>query len=147
MWSRSVINQVERLRDGRAAALASAAKVKAERFYGHEDAWAFYALEADKHFAMTAARQLLRALQTFDGKDRLPDGLSPSDLRTVRDALEHWDEADGRANRQMRNLGADPASHQWRSSGPGVIAGMIDDTLLVEWATSVYAEVVAWDPW
>jgi hypothetical protein len=135
------------LRADRAGALASREKVRAAAYYGHEDAWPFHMMEADKHFAMVAARQLLRTLDAFDGDDRLPASMSQHDVRLVRDALEHWDEPTGKANRQMRARGADPGSHSWTQSGAGVLGDVIDDAVLRAWAVAVYDELVTWDPW
>jgi hypothetical protein len=146
-WSHALSRQVDRLHADRAEALESQEKVRAAAFYGHDDAWPFHMMEADKHFALVAARQLLRALRAFDGNDRLPDSLPEGDVRLVRDALEHWDEPDGFASSKMRTRGADPGAHSWRRSGPGVLGDLIDDTALRAWATSVYGELVNWDPW
>jgi hypothetical protein len=104
-------------------------------------------MEADKHFAMVAARQLLRALRAFDNNDRLPAAMPESDVRLVRDALEHWDEPTGTANTMMRERGADPGSHRWTLSGPGVLGDVIHDSVLRGWAVAVYDELVTWDPW
>ena len=98
-------------------------------------------MEADKHFALVAARQLLCALRAFDGDDRLPACIPEADLRLVRDALEHWDESGGAANTRMRARGANPQSHAWLLSGPGLLGDVIADSALREWAESVYQEL------
>ncbi len=146
-WAHALVRQVERLHADRAAVLESQESVQAAAFYGHEDAWPFHMMEADKHFAMVAARQLLRALRAFDGNDRLPATLSADDVRLVRDALEHWDEPSGRSNTNLRARGADPSSHRWTKSGPGLLADVVPDADLKKWADAVYDELVTWDPW
>jgi hypothetical protein len=146
-WAHALTQQVDRLHADRAAALAGQEKVRAAAYYGDEDAWSFHMMEADKHFAMVAARQLLRALDAFGGDDRLPATMPQHDVRLVRDALEHWDEPTGKANTKMRARGADPGSHAWTQSGPGVLGDVIDDAVLRAWAVAVYDELVTWDPW
>ena len=84
-WSHAIAQQVDRLHADRAAGLVGQDKVRAGGFYGHEDAWPFHMMEADKHFAMVPARQLLRALRAFDGDDRLPATLPAKDVGLVRE--------------------------------------------------------------
>ena len=146
-WSHVLVQQVDRLYADREEVVKSQEKVSQAGFFGHDDAWPFYMLEADKHFALVAGRQLLRALQAFDGNDRLPQTLLAKDVRLVRDALEHWDEPAGRANSAMRDRGTDPNSHHWTREGPGVLGDTISDTVLRGWAAAVYSELVMWNPW
>lgn len=106
-WSHVLTGQIGRLHEARYAAVASQQTVLAKGRYDVNDAHAFFMMDAEAHFALVAARQLLRSLRAFDGSDRLPGHLEHSKLRLVRDALEHWDEPDGRAARGMQKLGAD----------------------------------------
>jgi len=147
-WSHVLDRQVSRLYDARHKALASHERVLESKFYGHKDAWPFFEMDAEVHFALVAARQLLRALQAFDNDDRLPSSsLDGATVRLVRDALEHWDEPTGRAASAMRQLGAVPSSHRFSPGGPGVLGELVSDAVLQAWARSVYEELVRWDPW
>jgi len=106
-------------------------------------------MDAEAHFALVAARQLLRALRVFDGVDRLPAGLSNAQVRDVRDALEHWDSPGGSdaAKRLEQQHGADASSHKWSPEGPGVLGDVVSDAVLRRWATEVYADLARWDPY
>ena len=105
-------------------------------------------MDAEAHFALVAARQLLRALRAFDGNDRLPDGLTNAQVRDVRDALEHWDAPGGsEAAKRLSKQGADPASHVWRPDGSGVLGDVVPDSVLRQWAVDVYADLLRWDPY
>lgn len=103
-------------------------------------------MDADAHFVLVAARQLLRALRAFDGNDRLPEGLTNAQVRDVRDALEHWDAPGGSdAARRLAERGADPAAHHWSVEGPGVLGDVVPDAVLKQWALDVYQTLLRWD--
>lgn len=146
-WSHVLIVQIDRLYAARAAAvesqLASFRKGRHDRGDNHP----FFVMEADAHFALVAARQLLRALMAFDGDVRMPAGMDDAQVRSLRDALEHWDEPDGRAARQMRERGVDPGAHKWSGDGAGVLGELVSDAQLRSWAAAVYEELAEWDPW
>jgi hypothetical protein len=147
-WSHVLQWQIERLRVSRPRFVENFERAAKVGFYAIEDSGPAWEMEAERHFTLVAARQLLRALLAFDGDDRLPDTVPDTRLRTLRDALEHWDEPNGRAAKQMATFGADPSSHKWaKGSGEGLLGDLITDEALREWATSVYAELRAWDPW
>lgn len=126
--------------------MASNDRVKAAGFYGVEDSWPFMRMNAEAHFALVAARQLLRALRAFDGNDRLPDGLSNAQVRDVRDALEHWDKPSTAAER-LAKQGVDAAAHVWWLDHTGVLGDVISDKVLRQWAADVYADLQRWDPY
>ena len=94
-WAHVLRWQIERLYSSRRHAMESHEQVLAARHYPDEARWPFFEMEADAHFALVAARQLLRALRAFDGNDRLPDGLTNAQVRDVRVALELWDTPGG----------------------------------------------------
>jgi len=69
---------------------------------------------------MIAVNQLLRALESFDGDLRLPQGIDERHLRILRNYLEHWDDTDGRAHTASSRGTPCGASLSWllgRSSG------------------------------
>ena len=146
-WSHVLEWQVTRLREARGQVVASQERVRITQVYEFCDRWPFFKLDAEAHFTLVAARQLLRALKAFDGNDRFPASLPDDKLRLLRDALEHWDEPTGRASRQMEALEVDPHSHQWSSStAEGVLGDLVTDESLRQWAADVYIEMQAWDP-
>jgi hypothetical protein len=139
--------QIDRLYAARAAAVESQLASTRKGRHDREDNHPFFVMAADAHFALVAARQLLRALIAFDGDARLPEGMDDAQVRGLRDALEHWDEPDGRAARQMRERGVDPGAHQWSGDGAGVLGQLVSDAELWSWAVAVYEELIEWDPW
>lgn len=147
-WSHVLEWQIERLRASRPRFVDNFERAYEVGFYAIEDSGPAWEMEAERHFTPVAARQLLRALRAFDGNDRLPETLPEDRLRALRDALEHWDESNGRAARKMATFGADPTSHEWaKGSGEGLLGDLITDEVLRGWSRSVYAELRAWDSW
>lgn len=106
-------------------------------------------MDAEAHFALVAARQLIRPLRAFDGKDRLPAGLTNTQVRDhLRDSLEHWDAPGGsEAAKRLIATGADPSAHKWTTDGPGLLGDVVSDAVLKGWAVDVYAELLRWDPY
>jgi hypothetical protein len=146
-WAHAVQVQVDRLNRQREAALAQQERFISAAHYGLEDSQVFWQLEAERHYVLTAARQLLRALRNFDDDLRLPGTLTNKNVKLLRDALEHWDQPDGPANEAMKKLGKDPAAHQWKGDGSGGMLGdLVSDVELGEWARKVYEEVASIDP-
>jgi len=147
-WSHVLPWQIDRLYDARRRALESNKQVREAGFYPDEARWPFMQMDAEAHFALVAARQLLRALRAFDGIDRLPKGLTNAQVRDVRDALEHWDKPGGSdAAKRLQAAGADPTAHRFGASGPGVLGDVVSDAVLRQWAADVYAELNHWDPY
>lgn len=143
-----MVRQVDRLYAARASAMASHKSVLEAGYYPDEARWPFMEMDAEAHFALVAARQLLRALRAFDGDDRLPGGLSNAQVRDVRDALEHWDSPGGsEAAKRLMRQGADASAHTWTHDGPGVLGDVVSDAVLRRWAAGVYAELSRWDPY
>jgi hypothetical protein len=104
-------------------------------------------MRGDAHFALTAAAQLFRTLKNFDGDLRLPENINESEVRTLRNALEHWDDEDGPAKRAMAALGADPTSHRWSQvNGGGRLGDLVEDEALLQWSRKVYDELLDFDP-
>lgn len=136
-----------RLRQDRLEALATQERVRVLIVHTAQDNQPFHRMRGDAHFAMTACVQLFRALIKFDGDLRLPTHLNAPDLRSFRNALEHWDEDDGPGARAMAKLGVDPTSHTWsQSEGGGRLGDVVNDEDLLQWARAVYAELVDFDP-
>lgn len=147
-WAHVVDWQVNRLVAARTRALESSRRTMTARRHGPADNHPFHELDAEKHFTMTAARQLLRALKAFDGDDRIEGNLDRKRIRTLRDALEHWDTADtSRAWADARQIGVDdPESHQWSTDGTSLLGGLVADDELQAWARAVYQTVLEVDP-
>jgi hypothetical protein len=138
--------QIDRLYDARRRAIESNNKVMREAHYPDEGRWPFMEMDADVHFVLVAARQLIRALRAFDGNDRLPEGLTNAQVRDLRDALEHWDTPGGSdAAKRLSRAGADFSAHQWSMEGPGVLGNVVSDAVLRQWAVDVYADLLRWD--
>jgi hypothetical protein len=137
--------QIDRLYAARIAAVASTENVRRARYYGQEDSEPFYRLQAEEHMTLTAARQLLRALRAFDDDQRLPSSLTNQRIRDVRDALEHWDNPQKAAAR-LAEQGIDPRGHRWSPAGHGMLAGIISDAELRQWAQDVLVDLRGWDP-
>jgi len=148
-WAHVLDWQVDRLIAARHEAYASTERKRTSGRHTAADNHPFHELDAEKYFTMTAARQLLRALKVFDDDDRLEGNLDRKRIRTLRDALEHWDTADtSRAWADARQMGVDdPESHAWREDGTGLLGGLVADAELQSWARKVYDEVLAVDPW
>lgn len=145
-WAHVLPWQIDRLHAKRRSAVESHRRVVEDNFYPDEARWPFFEMEAEAHFALVAARQLVRALRAFDGNDRLPAGLTNAQLRNVRDALEHWDKPGGsEAAQRLATQGADPFSHVWFHDGTGILGDVVSDTVLRDWAVNVYAELNRWD--
>lgn len=122
-WAHVLPLQVDRLYETCQRAMQSNEKVMREGLYPDEGRWPFLEIDAEAHFVLVAARQLVRALRAFDGDDRLPEGLTNAQVRDVRDALEHWDKPGGsEAARRLEKLGADASALAWTLDGPGVMA-------------------------
>lgn len=147
-WSHVLQWQIDRLYSARAGATGRWGGVLEAGEYTDETLWAFMQMDAEAHFTLVAARQLLRALQAFDKNHRLPTGLTNAQVRDVRDALEHWDKEGGSdAAKRLANQGADFASHVWTQDGPGVLGEVVPDSVLRQWAVDVYADLLRWDPY
>ena len=147
-WAHVLSWQIDRLQASRLAAMDSHQRVVADGFYPDEGRWPFFEMEAEAHFALVAARQLLRALRAFDGDDRLPEELTNAQARDVRDALEHWDKPGGSdAAKRLAKEGADYSKHTWRHHGTGVLGDVVNDSVLRKWAIAVYADLLRWNPY
>lgn len=147
-WAHVLDWQIDRLISARNEVLQSSRRTQASSDHGPVDNYPFHELDAEMHFTMTAARQLLRALRAFDDEDRLEGTLGQHRILTLRDALEHWDEPYGRAWTTARDLGVEnPESHAWIEDGGGLLGRLVRDEELQTWARHVYGEVLAIDLW
>ena len=145
-WAHVLQVQVGRLHRSRLAVLEGSREVRARRHHGPSDNEPFHLMHAEGHFTLTAAYALTKALQLFDGKLRLPDGLDPEQLKYLRDAVEHWEDQ-GRAAEWLAARGFDPLGHQWTLDGPGILGGgAVNDSSLRLWAERVYEDLVNFDP-
>jgi hypothetical protein len=145
-WSTVLHLEVDRLQDSRRAVVTFDRARRGRDTFTPADSLPFYDLDGHAHFTMTAAIQLVRALEAFDGDLRLPSGLDVDRLRALRNALEHWDDTTGRAQKAMAELGASATAHRWERGGAGVLGDIVSDELLAHWARGVYNEIVGIDP-
>jgi hypothetical protein len=146
VWAVAVAAQVERLHADRRAFVASSAEVRRKGFYGPDDARAPRQMRADAHLLLIAANQLAKALQHFDGDLRLTAGVTRKHVRALRDWHEHWEGRGRRAKQAVAKFTDDPAAHQWRPDGSGLLGGIVDDEALRTWARHVYDSLVNYDP-
>ncbi len=147
-WAHVLPLPIQALYAARTRAMELHQAVLEAGYYPDEGRWPFMEMDAEAHLALVAARQLLRALRAFDGNDRLPDGLTSTQVRDVRDALEHWDAPGGSgAAKRLSKQGASPASHVWRHDGSGVLGDVVSDSVLRQRAVDVYADILRWDPY
>jgi hypothetical protein len=140
-WSWATLLQIERLREAEAALTATAGEPPADQ-YGEAERAPFHRLRVEGHFAVVAARNLLRAVARLDhprGKDAIVPPATRTHVRTLRDCFEHWDEEEhaetgkGNKGRAFRDFAAldladDPASYRWGGSGT-YIGGLSLDEL------------------
>ena len=114
-WAHVVTWQVDRLRDSRLRAMRSTDRVREFRYYGHMDAHPFQETEGERLFVLISARQLVRALEAFEGELRLPAALDRNDLELIRNAAEHWDEPNPTKGwvKKAAERRIDPTLHRW----------------------------------
>jgi hypothetical protein len=145
-WAYALTVQVDRVHADRLAFMESAERVRQTRFYGHEHAKAPRLMNADSHLCLVAANQLIKALEAFDDDLRLHPGVTREHLTLLRNALEHWEDENGHAQRGMAALGADANSNKWRVDGSGLLGDIVDDLAMRAWAQHVYDDLVDYDP-
>lgn len=75
------------------------------------EAQAFVEQEAERLFVLIAARQLIRALDAFDGNHRLPASVTSADVELLRNAAEHWDDETGKWGKEARQRGVEPSHY------------------------------------
>ncbi|HZC26190.1 MAG TPA: hypothetical protein VE287_04150 [Actinopolymorphaceae bacterium] len=142
-WAHALAWQVRRLDSTRREAYIAQERRPSSGFQTPTDAEPFHRLEADRHFTLTAARNLLRALRAFDGDLRLPAGLSHADVYFLRDTLEHWDEPTGPARTRADQTSVDPEVRARGANGGGGRRGpVVNDRSLLIWADQVYADLL-----
>lgn len=147
-WAHVVTWQVDRLRDSRLRAMRSAEHVRKSGYYGHEDAHPFQEMEGERLFVLISARQLIRALEAFDGDLRLPVALDRDDIELIRNAAEHWDEPEPTKGwaKKAAEREIDPTLHRWSREGAGLLGTILDEHLR-GWASDVYEAVRVIDVW
>lgn len=139
-WSHVVGWQVARLHQAEQAALRLDLDRRGEGEYRQEHREPFSRLRAETSFLLGAARQLVRAMERFGDKKKVPSFKHGSEvLIVVRDAAEHWD---GRAPQKL----AEHTSAPWDDytfGGEGtVIAGLLKVDELDAWAREVQAHLL-----
>lgn len=146
IWALGLQRQVKRVRTARLDFMAEHERTVSRGVYDDESAEPPRRMQAEILMMFIAAGQLLRALDAFDGDRRPSEGLDPERVKTLRNALEHWDDPNGRAQTRLAAAGVDPLNNRWRPDGSGIV-GDVDDVDLEIWAAAVYDDVKAWDPW
>jgi hypothetical protein len=141
-WAYALDLQVTRLHQSCREVVELDAARRNRRTHVPDDNVPFLRLEAEAHFTIVAAAQLLRALANFDGDLRLPPALDSGHVRLLRNALEHWDEPAGLAQRKLAALGAKATSHEFDRTGTGVVGNLISDRVLQAWARQVLDQVL-----
>ncbi len=174
-WCAATLLQIERVVEvGRVLIEQARARPYAESGWD-EDAYRapWIQLEADRHFLLVAAYNLVRAVDFLQypahvDTERLNAirGLS-APVKILRDCNEHWNEEirewvrkpsnlTGKAFEQLAQLGpeADIRGHRWTASGSGTVAGVLAlDELraAAQEAQSFYADLSSgwyvWDDW
>lgn len=140
-WAHALAWQVRRLDSTRREAYLAQERAPSSGFHTPADVEPFHRLEADRHFTLTAARNLLRALRAFDGDLRLPAGLSHADVYFLRDTLEHWDEPTGYVTARADRTSVDPEVRS-TDGGGGRRGPVVNDRSLLLWADHVYADLL-----
>lgn len=139
-WSHVVGWQVARLHEAEQAVLRLDLARREEGEYRQEHRQPFSRLRAETYFLLGAIRQLVRAMERFGDKKKVPSFKHGSKvLIAVRDAAEHWD---GRAPEKL----AQHTSASWDGytfGGDGtVIAGVLRVNELEAWAREVQAHLL-----
>jgi hypothetical protein len=134
-WAHTVQRQIVRLHEAEAQVEASNEQLRRERRHTHDHNRPFFDLRAQKHFLLTAARQLARALEVYGDHKTVPNPRHDAAVMVkLRNALEHWD---GRAPALLARHTAAPASaHQWGAGGT-VLGGVIRVDELHVWAQEI----------
>jgi hypothetical protein len=147
IWCQATQTQIHRVRLARLDFMAAHERaVESGRYGDDEHVEPPRRMEADILMMFIAARQLLRALRRFDATFRVPDGIDRERVRQLRNALEHWDQAEGESIEKLRAANVDPKHNRWRPDGSGIV-GDLDDRDLEAWAKAVLAEICLWDPY
>lgn len=145
-WSAAVLLQIERAVDVGGVLIEQHRQRPWSQADWDEDAYRlpWYRLEADRHFLLVAANNLVRSTDFLDAPAYVDtsglDGvrrLGPM-IKTLRDCNEHWNEEvrewvkkpsplTGRAFKELAQFGpeADIQSHQWTASGAVTVAGVL----------------------
>ncbi|MBV9487345.1 MAG: hypothetical protein JO246_14965 [Frankiaceae bacterium] len=146
IWSLATERQDGRVRRARMDFMAEHERTLARGVYDDESAEPPRRMQSEIVLMFTAARQLLRALKSFDNNHRPRQGLDHDRVQLLRNALEHWDDPTGSALTKLAAQGVDPKDNRWRSDGSGIVGG-IDDRELEAWARAVFDDIRTWDPW
>lgn len=121
--------------------------------YTHADRQPFIELRSDRHFMLVAGRNLLRALDCLQSQGlqfEFPARLA-TDVITLRNCLEHWDERQdaetssgqrGRAHRRFARQHPDEDPTSFRFGAGGTFAGGMDLDELASVATSLYEQLL-----
>lgn len=136
-WSYVLAWQIERLHAAEAAAVAADLSRRESSEYRQQDREPFSLLRAEAYFVLCATRQLLRAMQRYGDKKRVPSFEHGEEvLIAVRNAFEHWDGAAPDALQEHTDAAWDDYTF---GAGGTVIAGVLRVDDLAGWAEQVQA--------
>lgn len=147
IWCQGTQAQIRRTRQSRLDFMAAFRKAQETGVF-EGDAYVEPPRRMDAEILMMfiAARQLVRALETFDAKYEFPKGVDPERVRLLRNALEHWNEEKGKSIDALKEANVDPTRNHWRHDGSGIV-GDLDDRDLELWVKAVYDDIKGWDPY
>lgn len=136
-WSHVLAWQIERLHAAEAAAVTAELSRQNSGEYRQEDREPFSRLRAEAYFVLCATRQLLRAMQRYGDKKRVPSfEHGEKVLIAVRNAFEHWDGSAPDVLEEHTDVGWDDYTF---GVGGTVIAGVLRVDDLARWAEEAQA--------
>jgi hypothetical protein len=147
IWCQGTQTQIQRVRQARLDFMAVSRNAQETGVYGDDE----YVepprrMDAEILMMFIAARQLVRALESFDPSFEFPEGVDPERVRLLRNALEHWNEEGGKSIKALKEANVDPTRNNWRQDGSGMV-GDLDDRDLDAWVGAVHDDIKGWDPY
>lgn len=134
-WSHVVSWQVSRLHQAEQAAICAESARRGAGEYRQEDRQPFSRLRAETYFVLGAVRQLIRAMERFGDKRKVPSFAHGNKVViAIRNAAEHWD---GAAPADLLDHTSAPWDDYAFGHGGTLIAGVLRVDDLEAWARDV----------